>query len=305
MSKKLAVLAGALVMMASPAFAETFILITHADGTDPFWPVVQKGAEDAAKQVGATLIYRHPNRVDAVEMAQIIEASISQKPDGMIISIPDPDVIGPEIKKASDAGIPVISINSGAEFARKYSALFHVGQPETEAGQGAGKRAKAAGVTKHLCVNQEAANISLRQRCQGYADALGEPLNMIDATNDPAEVKARTEAALAADPSINGVLATGPHPCIPALQAIDELGRQGKIFVGCFDLSPDVISAIKDGRLAFTVDQQQYLQGYLPVIGLDLYKKYGLLPANDILSGPGFVTKDNAEQVAKLAGVIR
>jgi len=300
-----ALFAGALVMIASSAFAENIILITHSDGTDPFWPVVQRGAEDAAKKVGATLTYRHPNRVDAPEMAQIIEASITQKPDAMIISILDPEVIGPAIKAAVDAGIPVVSINSGDKFARKYGALFHVGQPETEAGKGAGMRAKAAGVTKHLCVNQEAANIALRERCQGYADALGQPLNMIDATNDPAEVKARTAAALAADPSINGVLATGPHPCIPALDAIREAGKEGKIYVGCFDLSPDVIPALKDGRLAFSVDQQEYLQGYLPVICLDLYLKYGLVPANDILSGPGFVTKDNAAQVEKLAGKIR
>jgi simple sugar transport system substrate-binding protein len=298
-------LAGALAIMVSPALAENFILITHSDGTDPFWPVVQRGAEDAAKQVGATLTYRHPNRVDAVEMAQLIEASITQKPDGMIISILDPQVIGPAIKAAVDAGIPVVSINSGDKFARKYGALFHVGQPETEAGKGAGMRAKAAGVTKHLCVNQEAENIALRERCQGYADALGQPLNMIDATNDPAEIKARTAAALAADPSINGVLATGPHPCMPALEAIREAGMEGKVNVGCFDLIPDIIAALKDGRLAYAVDQQQYLQGYLPVMALDLYTKYGLVPANDILSGPGFVTKDNAAQVEKLAGTIR
>jgi simple sugar transport system substrate-binding protein len=305
MKARTAILAGALAMMVTPALAAEFILITHSDGTDPFWPVVQRGAEDAAKQVGATLTYRHPNRVDAPEMAQIIEASIAQGPDAMIISILDPEVIGPAIKAAVDAGIPVVSINSGDKFARQYGALFHVGQPEVAAGMGAGERAKAAGVTKHLCVNQEAANIALRERCQGYADALGQELNMIDATNDPAEIKARTAAALAADPSINGILATGPHPCMPAVQAVQEAGMEGTVNIGCFDLIPDIITALKDGRVAYAVDQQQYLQGYLPVIALDLYTKYGLLPANDILSGPGFVTKENAEQVEKLAGTIR
>jgi len=140
MRTKTVIFAGILAMMVSPVFAQEYILITHSDGTDPFWPVVQKGAEDAAKQVGATLTYRHPNRVDAPEMAQIIEASIAQKPAGMIISILDPEVIGPAIKAAVDAGIPVVSINSGDKFARKYGALFHVGQPEGEAGMGAGAR---------------------------------------------------------------------------------------------------------------------------------------------------------------------
>ena len=101
---------------------------------------------------------------------------------------------------------------------------------------------------------------------------------MIDATNDPAEIKSRTAAALAADPSINGILATGPHPCMPAVQAVQEAGMEGKVNIGCFDLIPDIITALKDGQVAYAVDQQQYLQGYLPVIALDLYTKYGLLP---------------------------
>ena len=304
MRKAKALIAAAFMLAATPALAAEYILITHSDGTDPFWPVVQRGAEDAAKRVDVTLTYRHPNRVDPVEMAQIIEASIAQKPDGMIISILDPEVIGPEIQKARDAGIPVISINSGDKYARKYGALFHVGQPEVVAGTGAGERAKAAGVTKHLCVNQEAANIALRERCQGYADALGQPMNMIDATNDPAEIKSRTAAALAADPTINGILAVGPHPCMPAIQAVEEAGMSG-VNIGCFDLIPDIIQALKEGRMDYAIDQQQYLQGYLPVIALDLYINYGLLPANDILSGPGLVTKENADQVAKYAGTIR
>jgi simple sugar transport system substrate-binding protein len=292
--------------VAYPAAAgETFVLIDHTDGTDPFWPVVLNGAKEAAKRVGAELIFRHPNKVDAVEEAQIIEATIAQKPDGMIISILDPTVIGPAIKAAVDAGIPVVSINSGSTYARKFGVLLHVGQPEYDAGKGAGERAKAAGVKKYLCLNQEAENIALRERCQGFADGLGQKLNMIDTTNDPAEIKSRTTAALMADPKIDTLLATGPHVCVPALAALHDLGKERSIYLACFDLSPEVVAAIKDGRVAFAVDQQQYLQGYLPVIALDLYKRYGLLQANDVLSGPGFVTKENADQVAKLAGTVR
>ncbi|MBV9758148.1 MAG: substrate-binding domain-containing protein, partial [Alphaproteobacteria bacterium] len=126
-----AVLLGLLCLaVAHPAAArETFVLIDHTDGTDPFWPVVLNGAQEAAKKVGAELIFRHPNKVDAVEEAQIIEATIAQKPDGMIISILDPTVIGPAIKAAVDAGIPVVSINSGSTYARKFGVLLHVGQP--------------------------------------------------------------------------------------------------------------------------------------------------------------------------------
>lgn len=292
--------------VANPAAARaTFVLIDHTDGTDPFWPVVLNGAQEAAKKVGAELIFRHPNKVDAVEEAQIIEATIAQKPDGMIISILDPTVIGPAIKAAVDAGIPVVSINSGSTYARKFGVLLHVGQPEYDAGKGAGERAKAAGVKKYLCLNQEAENIALRERCQGFADGFGQKLNMIDTTNDPTEIKSRTTAALMADPKIDTLLATGPHVCVPALAALHDLGKERSIYLACFDLSPEIVTAIKDGRVAFAVDQQQYLQGYLPVIALDLYIRYGLLQANDVLSGPGFVTKENADQVAKLAGTVR
>jgi simple sugar transport system substrate-binding protein len=307
MRKTIATLLGVLCAgVAVPAIAqEKFVLIDHTDGTDPFWPVVLNGATEAAKEVGAQLVFRHPNKVDAVEEAQIIEAETAQKPDGMIISILDPTVIGPAIKAAVDAGIPVVSINSGGDVARKYGVLLHVGQPEYEAGKISGERAKEAGQKKYVCLDQEAENVALRQRCQGFADGLGQKLNLVDATNDPAEIKARATAALMADPSIDTILATGPHVCTPALAALHDLGKEKSIYLACFDLSPEIITAIKDGRVAFAIDQQQYLQGYLPVIYLDLYKRYGLLQANDVLSGPGFVTKENADQVAKLAGTVR
>jgi simple sugar transport system substrate-binding protein len=303
--KWLGALVGVATLLAGSAQAADFVLIHHSDGTDPFWPVVNRGAEDAAKALGDKLEIRHPSRVDAVEMAQLIETAIAQKPNGLIISIPDGDVIGPVIKKAVDAGIPVISINSGGDVARKFGVLFHVGQPEFAAGEGAGKRAKELGVTKHLCVVQEAANAALRERCAGYASALGAQPNVVEASNDPAEIKARASAALSANPDVNGILATGPHVCPPVHEAIVENGLEGKVHLSCFDLTPAVIDLIKSGGADYSVDQQQYLQGYLPVVGLDLYVKYGLVPGADVLSGPGFVTKDNADAVAALAGQYR
>jgi len=296
---------GATALLAGAAQAETIIVVDHSDGTDPFWPVVARGAEEAGKLVGAKIEVRHPQRVDAVEMAQLIETAISEKPDGLVVSILDPDVIGPEIKKAVAAGIPVVSMNSGGDVARKYGVLFHVGQPEVAAGEGAGQKEKAAGVTHAICVIQEAANQALRQRCEGYAKGLGIDVKIVEATNDPAEIKARASAAIAADPNINGILATGPHVCSPVHDAVAENNKEGKVHLSCFDLTSTVVDLIKSGGADFTVDQQQYLQGYMPVIGLDLYLRYGLVPGSDILSGPGFVTGQNAAQVAKLAGTYR
>jgi simple sugar transport system substrate-binding protein len=304
-SKLAAVSAVALGALVGAVQAQTYIVVHHSDGTDPFWPVVNRGAEEAGQKIGATVEIRHPQRVDAVEMAQIIETAIAQNPDGLVVSIPDGDVIGPVIRKAVEAGIPVVSMNSGNKVARDFGVLFHVGQPEFEAGQGAGGKAKAAGVTKHFCIIQEAANNALRERCRGYADALGVDENVVESTNDPAEIKARASAYLASNPEVNGILATGPHVCPPVQEAIAENGLDGQIHLGCFDLTPAVIDMIKSGQAAYAVDQQQYLQGYMPIIALDLYNKFGLVPGGDILSGPGFVTKENADQTAELAGKYR
>jgi simple sugar transport system substrate-binding protein len=300
-----AVAAGSIAALAGAAAAETYIVVTHTAGTDPFWPVVQRGAEDAAAAVGATMEYRHPSAGDLVEMGQIVEAAIAQNPDGIVVSIPDADILGGPIKAAVAAGIPVVSINSGADVAESLGVLMHVGQPEYEAGLAGGERAAAEGVTKGLCLNQEAFNVALEQRCQGYADGLGLELNMIDVTNDPAEIKARTSAAISSDETIDGLLAVGPHVCEAAVQALTELGLNGQVHLGCFDLTPGVVTGIQSGDVAFAIDQQQYLQGYLPIIVLDLYNKYGLLPGADVPSGPGFVTTENAAQVLDLAGTYR
>lgn len=294
-----------LAAMAGGAHAANFIVVHHSDGTIPFWRVVDTGVKEAAAQVGATVDIRHPQRVDAVEEAQLLETAIAEKPDGIVVSIPDESVIGPVIKKAIEAGIPVVSINSGGDVARKYGVLFHVGQPELAAGEGAGKRAKELGVTKHLCILDEAANFALRQRCEGYAKGLGVQPNIVESTTDPAEIKARASAALSANPDVNGIQATGAHLCQPIYEAIVENGLEGKVTLSCFDLTPEVIDLIKSGRVAFSVDQQQYLQGYLPIIGLDLYTKYGLVPGGDVLSGPGFVTSENVDAVSALAGKYR
>ncbi len=291
--------------MTAAAHAETYILVTSSDGTDPFWPVVNRGAEDAGKKVGAEVVIRHPNRVDPAEMVDIIDTAIAQHPDGLVISVMDGDVIGPAIKKAVDAGIPVVAINSNEDAGHANGALFYVGQPEFKAGQGAGTKAKALGVTNQFCILALASDTALRDRCRGYADALGVEANIIELGNDPAEIKARASAYLASHPEINGILSTDPFGCPAVRDAIAENGREGKIVLGCFDLTPEIMKMIKAGQVAFTVDQQEYLQGYMPIIALDLYSKFGLVPASDILSGPGFVTKETVANVEKLAGKYR
>jgi len=302
--KKLITAAAALLMFSNIAFAERYVMITHTQGTDPFWPVVEKGASDAAKAIGADFEYNFAPSGDMADMANLIEAAAATQPDGLIISLPDADALGNAIRAAVKSGIPVITINSGLEHSKKLGAIMHVGQPESLAGEAAGQRAKSEGATNALCLNQEAFNTALVSRCEGYFKSMGQKLNMIDVSNDVAQIKTRTAAALQSDPSINALLATGPHVCEAAAKAIEEVGAE--IHLSCFDMTPGVINLIKSGKVKYTIDQQQYLQGYLPVTVLHLYNNYaGMLPGSNIPSGPGFVDASNAEKVQKQAGINR
>ncbi|NND20407.1 MAG: substrate-binding domain-containing protein, partial [Silicimonas sp.] len=145
---------------------------------------------------------------------------------------------------------------------------------------------------------------ALVDRCTGYFDAMGADLNQIDVSNDVSQIETRTAAALQADPEIDGVLAVGPHVCEAASKAIDDVGAE--VHLACFDLSPGVMDLIEAGDASFTIDQQQRLQGYMPVIVLHLYNNSaGLLPGANIPSGPGFVDSTNAAAVKELAGIDR
>jgi|TARA_B100000676_G_C17460365_1_gene523470 simple sugar transport system substrate-binding protein len=194
-------------------------------------------------------------------------------------------------------------MNSGLENSAALGALMHVGQPEYLAGQKAGARATAEGATKGLCMIQEAYNTALVDRCEGYGEAV--PMEYVDTTSDPATIVTRATAALQANTDIDAILSVGPHVCEGVAKAMDDLGMSG-IHHSCFDLSPGVMDLIAADKVAFTIDQQQRLQGYMPIIVLHLYNNSaGLLPGANIPSGPGFVDKSNAASVAALAGIDR
>ena len=300
--KKILLTFAAIVLITSSAFAERYVMVTHGEGNDPFWPVVQKGGEDAARAIGADFEYIYNPSADMADMASSIQAAAATSPDGMVISLPDPDSLGPAIKAAVAAGVPVITMNSGLESSASLGALMHVGQPEYLAGQSAGARAKAEGATKALCMIQEAYNTALVDRCEGYGEAV--PMEFTDTTSDPATIQTRATAALQANPDVDAILSVGPHVCDAVSKALDDLGMT--VHHSCFDLSPAVMDLINAGKVAFTIDQQQRLQGYMPIIVLHLYNNgAGLLPGANIPSGPGFVDKSNASSVAALAGIDR
>jgi simple sugar transport system substrate-binding protein len=277
-------------------------VVTHGQASDPFWSVVKNGVDQGAADMGVEVEYNAPQTFDMVEMSQLIDAAVASQPDGLVVSIPDDEALSESIQKANEAGIPIVSINSGSDVYEELGALTHVGQTEFEAGVGAGERLAEEGVDNALCINQEVGNVALDQRCEGFEEGLGGQVQVVavDLTN-PTDAQAKIETAVSQNPDINGVLALGPTGAEPALKALREGGKLQDIQLATFDLAPSVLEAIRDGDMVFAVDQQQYLQGYLPIVFLTNYAQYGVTPTSEVLTGPAFVTQENAQQVINLS----
>jgi simple sugar transport system substrate-binding protein len=280
---------------------EKFAVITHGSAGDAFWDVVKKGAEQAGKDLDVSVSYQSSGQAD--QQADLINAAVADKVSGLVVSMANPDALADPIRKAVAAGIPVITINSGQEKSAEFGALAHVGQDESVAGQGAGTRLAGEGVKKLLCVVHEAGNIGLEQRCNGAKQTLGGTVQNLQVDiNNIAEAQNTISSKLQQDSSIDGVLALNPAVGMAAVDAVASSGSKAK--VATFDLSGEAVDAIAAGKILFAVDQQQYEQGYLPIVMLHLYATNAntVGGGKPVLTGPGFVTKDNASKVKDLAG---
>jgi len=313
-----------------------YVLISHAPDSDSWWNTIKNAVTQAGQDYGVQVDYRNPPNGDLADMARLIEQAAAANVDGVITTIADYEVLKSAIGKVTAKKIPVITINSGTtRQSEELGAVMHVGQPEYEAGKGAGERAKAAGVKSFLCVNHYATNPASFERCRGFAEAIGADYkaSTLDVGDDPTTIESKVSAALRQRPGTGAVLALGPTSAHPTLKALEKGGLKGKIFMATFDLSDEISRGIKDGTIKFAIDQQPYLQGYIPVAVLATMKSaktadlaavsaavksnpktqarfadYGLAPAygaRHIGSGPGFVTQDNIGKVEKYAGQYR
>lgn len=302
-------------LLATTAFAgvanadgEKFVWISHGPDSDSWFNVIKNAIKVTNEQMHVETEYRNPPTGDLADMARIVQQSSAAGVDGIIVTIADYNVLEGPIKDAVAKGIPVVTVNSGTvEESQKLGALLHVGQPEYEAGLGAGKRAKEAGVKSFVCVNHYITNPASVERCRGFADGIGVELGnqMIDSGIDPSEVQNKVKAYLTANKDTGAILTLGPNSAEPSIRAVKEMGLDGDIYFGTFDLSSEISAAIKDGTINFAIDQQPFLQGSIPIQVLTNYVRYGVAPANSIFTGPGFVTKDNIALVESLAGQYR
>lgn len=321
---------------AAQASEPHFVLISHAPDSDSWWNTVKNGVKQADEDFDVQTDYRNPPNGDIADMARLIEQAAARNYDGVITTIADYDVLKSSIAKVTEKHIPLVTINSGTEEqSAKLGAIMHIGQPEYVAGHAAGEKAKAAGIKSFLCVNHYATNPSSFERCRGFADAIGVDFksSTLDSGQDPTGIEAKVSAYLRQHPNTQAVLALGPMSADPTIRALTKMGLAGKIWFATFDFDSDIAKAIQDGTMQFAIDQQPYLQGYLPVAVLAIVKadhttdptkiaqilqanpkfqarlkEYGLQPVygpHGIRSGPGFITKANVDKVVKYAGQYR
>lgn len=286
---------------AGPAARDlSYQVVVHGNPDGSFWNVVKKGALDAGAQYGVKV--EVTGAQEGSDQAKLIDAAVAKNPTGMVVSMANPDAVKSSLATAKTKNIPFVTINSGADRSTEFGAIGHVGQTETVAGEGAGAEMKKAGATKVICLIHEAGNIGLEQRCKGAAESFGGGSleNLQVDLNNPQAIQATVKSKLLGDKSINGVLALNPDVAVAALAGVKDSGSTAK--VGSFDINTGVLNAIKAGDILFTVDQQQYLQGYLPIVMLVLYHDNlnTVGGGKPVLTGPAFVTKDNVGPIADL-----
>jgi simple sugar transport system substrate-binding protein len=289
----------------SPRGRVRIAVVTHGQASDPFWAVVRSGIERAASELGVSASYSAPDTTDMGRMRQLIRTAIASRPDGLVVSIPDAKALGPTIREAVKAGIPVVSLNSGDDVSRRLGALAHVGQPDEDAGFAAGRRMAGEGVRQALCVEHEKGNAGLEARCRGFGRAIrraGGRSKVLAVNLQSRHAAEQKIAAAAIEEHIDGMLTLGPGGTLPAIEGLRLDRLLGSVRLATFDLSPEVLSALRAGHVEFAVDQQPFLQGYLPIVFLAQNARYGLIPARGTLvpTGPSFVTRRNASAVTAL-----
>ncbi|MCX4768808.1 sugar ABC transporter substrate-binding protein [Streptomyces sp. NBC_01260] len=276
----------------------TFAMVTHSGDGDTFWDIVQKGAKMAAGKDNINFLYSHND--EAQQQAQLIQAAIDKKVDGLIVTLAKPDAMKDVVAKATKAGIPVITVNSGSAESKRFGALTHIGQDESIAGEAVGEELNKRGRKKALCILHEQGNVGHEQRCAGAKKAFdGEMQSLyVEGTNMP-DVQASIEAKLQADKDIDAVVTLGAPFADAAVKAKQTAGSKAEI--DTFDLNAKVATELQAKTLGFAVDQQPYLQGYeaVDLLWLYRYNRNVLGGGRPVLTGPQVITSKDAAQLAE------
>ncbi|MER7398290.1 sugar ABC transporter substrate-binding protein [Streptomyces sp. NPDC000151] len=276
----------------------TIGMVSHSGEGDTFWDIVQTGAEQAAKKDNVKFLYAGDK--EGSRQAELVRSMVDQKVDGLIVTLAKPQALKSAVRAAERAGIPVLTINSGGEYSRRYGALTHIGQDESVAGRAVGDELNERHRKKALCVIHEQGNVSLEDRCAGVKESFRgtvENLN-VDGTNAPSS-QSSIEAKLQADKGIDAIVTLGAPMAAISVKARDQAGSAAQL--ATFDLNAAVVKSLKAKDITFVVDQQPYLQGYEAVDLLWLNRTNGnvLGGGRPVLTGPAIVTGEDVPALEK------
>lgn len=275
-------------------------MVSHGAPGDTFWDLVRKGAEDAAKKDNIEL--RYSSDPQAPNQANLVQSAIDAKVDGIAVTLPNAEAIGPAARDAVAANIPVVGLNSGMAHYADYGLTGYFGQDEKIAGTRAGERIKQQGATHVLCVIHEQGNSSQESRCQGIKDGAGANTELLYVNGqDLTSVESTIRAKLSQDKTVDFVMGLVAPVALTAVKSVAESGSTAKI--GTFDTNAELVTAIKDGTIDFAVDQQPYVQGYMAVDALWMAMRNGstIGGGQPVLTGPAFVDASNVDTIADAA----
>ncbi|MBS14207.1 MAG: hypothetical protein CME19_21745 [Gemmatimonadetes bacterium] len=317
LTRKLIRAAQVLLVLLSAADASAakyqFTFVTHGGPGNPFWNVVIRGMNDAGKRYDCDVQWLSNPTFSIEDMPNFLEDAIAKGVDGLGITCPDPEAVRESVERASAAGIPLIILNTADPNAGGSDALptmFYIGANEYLGGQSnaqallleAGKQGTR--ITRAVCPIQEIGHSGLEARMAGFKSILepaGITVDGLTISNNVEQSAGLLRDYFISHPTTNAIATLGPLPADAFYLYMDESGRPaGEILHTTHDTSPAIFERIKDGYTAQAVDQQPYLQGYLTVSFLFLNREFGLSLAEDVLTGPFAINKQNVDRISAL-----
>jgi simple sugar transport system substrate-binding protein len=287
-----------------------FYFVNHAD-TNEFFTPTKYGYADAAALLGLpTPIWGGSATSNDAEMIDQINTAISAKAAGIATSVIDPNAFTTPIANAMAAGIPVISYNSDGSYKNGVAEigsnrLAYVGQALYLSGQAMGNQIKAlipgGGEIAMFIATPGTGNI--QPRYDGAKSVLGSNFSLnqqATTTVDATELSDETSFLLGHKSSIKGAFAVDSGSTANLYKALQTTGLAGKIPAGGFDTDPRTLAGIEAGTINFTIFQDPYLQGFLPVLYLYLYNLSGAqLTPPDTDTGLTVLNKGNISEFVK------
>lgn len=305
-----------LVGQATAANALSIAFTIHSSASNTFWQAVKKGYDDGCKRVEAQCSMVFTQTEGSVdEQVANIRAAISAKPDALFTSIVDNKALDEVIQEARDAGILVLAVNvDDTEGAAGNARQAFIGQGFRPAGHSLAKALSeqfpAEGPIKVLVgISAPGQNWS-ESRGGGVIDFLEEykaahtdreiSWERIDSGTDLAITADRVGAYLSAHPDTNAYFDTGFWHAGVARVLQDRGIEPGKVLLAGFDLVPEALQQMQKGYVQALVDQQPYMQGFIPVMEAYLNKTIGLAPS-DVDTGQGIVLPADADAIMALS----